>query len=327
MTSEKPTSLSKNCKQCGEEFHIPYPEVCGSGSTGTLRRVFCSDKCKNKYGRLKTDGKVERICHECGKVFLSFPSQLRAYCSRLCKHTAACGDKIARIQVPCPNCGALFGRLPGKTYPKFCKPECWLDTASSTRITKNCLTCSKPFTVKKSHSFRERCSRKCVYIAQSSGALKVHTNGRTGYRSDLNDGNYYKSALEADFARLMNHWHIPFEYEKHTYVTETGAYTPDFFLPAAELFVELKGVADSGTGNGFEIKMTKNLVKQVFVRRAHDIITVTQKQFIEWLKDANLWQTIPILEQRSYRTTKGLVTTHADQKHTTKEIASTNPTS
>lgn len=178
--------------------------------------------------------------------------------------------------------------------------------------------------VKKSHSFRERCSRKCVFIAQSSGAIKVHTNGRTGYRSDLNDGNYYKSALEADFARIMNHLHVPFEYEKHIYVTETGAYTPDFFLPVAELFVELKGVADSGTGNSFEIMMTKNLAKQVSVRKTHSIITITQKQFISWLKDANLWQTIPILEQRSYKTTKGLVTTHADQKRSTKEIAVTN---
>jgi hypothetical protein len=116
------------------------------------------------------------------------------------------------------------------------------------------------------------------------------------------------------------------EFRKHTYVTETGAYTPDFFLPAAELFVELKGVANSGTGNSFEIKMTKNLTKQVFVRKTHSIITVTQKQFIDWLKDASLWGTIPILEQRSYRTTKGLVTTHADQKHSTKEVASLNTT-
>jgi len=56
MKSEKPTSLLKCCKNCGNEFELIIPEKNGSGSSNSLRRVFCNDKCKNQFGRNKEEG-------------------------------------------------------------------------------------------------------------------------------------------------------------------------------------------------------------------------------------------------------------------------------
>lgn len=52
--------------------------------------------------------------------------------------------------------------------------------------------------------------------------------------------------IEAEFARLLNYYHIPWQYEPVTFpldVDDDGnlleAFTPDFYLPVSELYVEL----------------------------------------------------------------------------------------
>jgi len=52
--------------------------------------------------------------------------------------------------------------------------------------------------------------------------------------------------LEAEFARLLDYYHIPWEYEPKSFPLEwdaegrvTAAFTPDFYLPDQDLYVEL----------------------------------------------------------------------------------------
>ena len=52
--------------------------------------------------------------------------------------------------------------------------------------------------------------------------------------------------VEAEFARILDFYGIPWEYEPRTFVLEqdssrtvTEAFTPDFYLPDQDLFVEL----------------------------------------------------------------------------------------
>lgn len=306
MKLETQTSLSKCCKGCNVNFNIQIPEANGSGSRNTLRRIFCTDKCKNQYNRKKEEGKVARQCKVCNKNFLSYPSQNNSFCSKACKISS----QIKLTTNNCLQCNKAFEAKPSRINEFFCSRKCFND---SNREIKVCVTCKKIFQIKKSDSHIIRCSRKCQFVDQSNGKIKIHLNGRTGYRIDLGFEDYFKSALEADFARFLKFFNLKYEYELKTFITENGAYTPDFFLPELNLFVELKGVEN--TGKPFEKLMTKNLSKQDVVSLSHSIITITQKEFINGLKLAEIWKIIPNLEQRNYKKSKELVITYEDQKN------------
>ena len=63
---------------------------------------------------------------------------------------------------------------------------------------------------------------------------------KRGFRKDLN--HFVRSSWEANFARILIHLSIPYEYEKHTFSLKAGdSYTPDFFLPSKKTFYEIKG--------------------------------------------------------------------------------------
>tara|TARA_Y100001938_G_C8067744_1_gene421258 strand:- start:874 stop:1245 length:372 start_codon:yes stop_codon:yes gene_type:complete len=53
----------------------------------------------------------------------------------------------------------------------------------------------------------------------------------------------YKSRFEFDFATYLENNSIEFEYEQHkfTYVPKDRTYTPDFYLPKFDMFIETKG--------------------------------------------------------------------------------------
>ena len=53
----------------------------------------------------------------------------------------------------------------------------------------------------------------------------------------------YKSRFEFDFATYLENKNIEFEYEQHkfTYVPKQRTYTPDFYLPDFDMFIETKG--------------------------------------------------------------------------------------
>ena len=53
----------------------------------------------------------------------------------------------------------------------------------------------------------------------------------------------YKSRFEFDFATYLQNNCIEFEYEQHkfTYVPKKRTYTPDFYLPKFDMFIETKG--------------------------------------------------------------------------------------
>jgi hypothetical protein len=67
-----------------------------------------------------------------------------------------------------------------------------------------------------------------------------------GPRSNPNRRSEFAHPIEAEFARLLDFYRIPWEYEPTTFPLaedEAGklleAFTPDFFLPLQELYVEL----------------------------------------------------------------------------------------
>ena len=54
--------------------------------------------------------------------------------------------------------------------------------------------------------------------------------------------HFYRSMYEVWFARCLKANDIHFEYEPHSFCFEGHHYTPDFYIPAKELYVECKGL-------------------------------------------------------------------------------------
>lgn len=53
---------------------------------------------------------------------------------------------------------------------------------------------------------------------------------------------FYRSNYEVWMARCLYNNEIKFEYEPHSFFLEGSYYTPDFYLPESELYIECKGL-------------------------------------------------------------------------------------
>lgn len=115
-----------------------------------------------------------------------------------------------------------------------------------------------------------------------NGTLAPQGGGRgiCGWRVDI--PHYCRSTTEANFARVLMHKGIPYEYEPHLFRLESGSYyTPDFRLTrplegiAPAGWVELKGwrYPDGSLPNGVSEKVsefTRQTGESVFVLTMHD---------------------------------------------------------
>lgn len=75
-----------------------------------------------------------------------------------------------------------------------------------------------------------------------------YSRARGGKRADL-DNRYFRSAWEANIARYYNFIGVKWEYEPKTFIFQnitrgSVSYTPDFYLPDTDEWVEVKGWFD-----------------------------------------------------------------------------------
>ena len=101
----------------------------------------------------------------------------------------------------------------------------------------------------------EEWARKQRETRKKNGTLNVnrnnsksHSRSKSGKRPDLNN-QFFRSTWEANVARYFNFLGIKWEYEPKVFVFNeikrgTLSYTPDFYLPDKNLWVEVKGWMD-----------------------------------------------------------------------------------
>lgn len=101
----------------------------------------------------------------------------------------------------------------------------------------------------------EEWATKQIATRRKNGTLNVnrnnpnaHSRSKSGKRPDLND-QFFRSAWEANVARYFNFLGIKWEYEPKVFYFDnikrgTLSYTPDFYLPDKNLWVEVKGWMD-----------------------------------------------------------------------------------
>ena len=68
----------------------------------------------------------------------------------------------------------------------------------------------------------------------------------------------YRSRTEAQAAQLFDLLHIPFLYEQEGFDINDTWYLPDFYLPEAKQFVEVKGIITDESQ--FKLRARKSLV-------------------------------------------------------------------
>lgn len=308
--------ISKNCLECNKVFtvHIKH----GSGGTASLRRKYCSEKCKREY-KFK-NGKnnlVSVTCVICTEKIKKFPSLVKEknYCSRKCQNIGLNG--IQQIsQKTCLSCCkqfSIFSTTINGNKRKYCSHECSVEATKNKPKTGKyllCLNCTKQFYSKKYQiEIRKYCSNKCQYEAQSKGIKKIPTNGRAGYRKDLPSDQYFKSVLEADYARYLIANSILYEYEKHTFKTFVDGkerfYTPDFYLPNDDKYIELKG---SKTRTAYN----KNLeCVQYLKQQDKNIEVIYMNDFYKFLKQSGQYDTM-FLEVKNYKKSINIIKDNND---------------
>lgn len=98
---------------------------------------------------------------------------------------------------------------------------------------------------------KHRKAMKIVKTKKDRGLLGTTTNAYSRcygfFRPDLNQ--YFRSAWEANMARIYNHNNIKWEYESKRFLFENPvcsveSYQPDFYLPELDKWVEVKGWMD-----------------------------------------------------------------------------------
>lgn len=83
-------------------------------------------------------------------------------------------------------------------------------------------------------------------IPAKGGKGSAYRHTKSGFREDLNLN--MRSNWEANFARIMNLYKIKFEFEPKVFYFPikrgTKSYTPDFFVPSTNEWIEIKGYLD-----------------------------------------------------------------------------------
>ncbi len=92
--------------------------------------------------------------------------------------------------------------------------------------------------------------------------------------AEKRDGRRFANAAESEFARFLEFYRIPFEYEPRTFTLETDAegrvieaFTPDFYLPDQDLYIELTTMKQSlVTRKNRKVRKLRRLYPEVNVR-------------------------------------------------------------
>lgn len=212
---EKLISEGKNTKECQSIFKISKRELT------KLRKLYGLER---KYLEFTTN------CGFCGKshTYTGLKEKEVYFCNIKCsvsirKHSDETKKKIS-------------DKLKNTLKSKFIKKE------------KFCLKCNKDMSDKKNKKF---CSRSCSMSFHNNLRRKELSDRRIEYLQNSNikwfdtyntNGKLIKvqGKWEVEFALSCNRLGINYD-RKSVNINEYNKYTPDFYLPDLDLYVEIKG--------------------------------------------------------------------------------------
>lgn len=246
------------------------------------------------------------VCNNCGNGYYRSPSKSKGskFCSASCRSKFAVKDKkVERTSSNCEACNkAIEVRVDKNT--KFCNRVCYEKKVLVETVTKSCPVCNKKFN-KKINRETKYCSKECLHEAQSSGYQNIPSNGRMGFRKDLNPNYFFKSSLEADYARWCNATNKKYIYEHKTFTIDVNGkskkYTPDFYHPEDDIYIETKAMRIDRKFGG-NLNAVEALKKQGI-----NIRVLPMNEFYTNIKLSNHYWTIDNIENKNYLGTRHLI--------------------
>jgi predicted nuclease of restriction endonuclease-like RecB superfamily len=103
-------------------------------------------------------------------------------------------------------------------------------------VGKLCERCGNTFFSKR-YKKRRFCNAICAGRRPTSPKA---SRGKSGTRPDISDSINFHSTWEANIARTYIHLGIEWQYEPCTFDIGEHAYTPDFYLPRYDEYIEIK---------------------------------------------------------------------------------------
>lgn len=149
---------------------------------------------------------IEQNCENCGKPFMSYPSNHRKYCSKECATTKSWESRehAKMVKLICKSCGKEFELKACETRVKenkvhYCSAKC-RDDARRIGNMIQCLNCGKLF-----YSTRnECCSRKCASEYKSKNC-EHKTYNENGYICKYVKGYNKKGNVKMHRAVMEEH--------------------------------------------------------------------------------------------------------------------------
>jgi hypothetical protein len=140
------------------------------------------------------------------------------------------------VECKCLTCGNIFKirkHQVNRGRGKYCSSICSKKKVAWNKgilETKQCLQCNKPFTVRPCEKEQKFCSQRCVGLANPT---KPHWGKYKGINM--------RSGYEIGYAKYLDRNKTKWEYEPKTFDLGHTSYTPDFYLPEKQIYVEIKG--------------------------------------------------------------------------------------
>lgn len=177
--------------------------------------------------------RIKRICLRSGCTN-SFEVQLhdkKKYCSKSCaalvNNPKRIHSELTKIKIGNANRG---------------KQNLFKGTIKVPRIIASCAnpSCGNKFEYPRWKN-RRFCSPNCAIknIGSQTTSPKA-AKGRSGIRPDIDPLVCFYSTWEANFARILNYVGINWEFGKRSFDLKTQTYTPDFYLPNHNVYIEIK---------------------------------------------------------------------------------------
>lgn len=136
-----------------------------------------------------------------------------------------CGKRLSRYNAKyCKkHCYQVMKSKAGKHNPNY------KDGSASHKV---CIDCGKPVS-----KVSQRC-KSCAQKGKRSHRYgKISYHGKGGWYKDI----WMRSSYEIKYAKYLDEQNIFWEYEPKTFDLGDETYTPDFYLPSRDLWVEVKG--------------------------------------------------------------------------------------
>lgn len=176
---------------------------------------------------------VLRICEREGCSFI-FEVQ-RASTKRYCGNSCAASVSNSRRHLSIETRNRISEKLRGTESP-------FKGRVLVPRVSSVCSdpTCKKIFIYER-YRTRKFCSRKCAFrVVNSQPTSAKASRGKAGIRPDIHPEYFFHSRWEANVARVYSHLGVTWLYEPKTFDIGNHTYTPDFYLPGENAYIEVK---------------------------------------------------------------------------------------